>query len=127
MQWLPDASLAEKVRFVHQLLKRYRFSVDNEKRTQADIENVLTRAQVPFVRECNLGDAGVIDFMIDDTIGIEVKIKGSKMSMYRQCKRYCETGRFQHLILATLTAITLPADIDGTPTSVASLSTAFLC
>lgn len=124
--WDNSAPITEQVNFIHRLIKRYRLSLINEIATQDDIQKLLEKAQVPFVREFNFGKAGVIDFLINDTIGIEVKIKGQKMAIYRQCKRYCETKRIQHLILASLSAVNLPETIEDTPTSVLLLSQAFL-
>lgn len=124
--WQDCATLADKIRFLQHVLRGYRFPVNDEKHTQEQIKNALTQAGIPFSREHKLADSGTIDFLVDNTIGVEIKIKGAKMAIYRQCKRYCETGLLQHMMLVSLVAMTLPPDLEGTPTSVVYLGTAFL-
>lgn len=124
--WDPSLTKHAKIALVHHTLMQYRLSIANEKETQRDIEFLLTQAKIPFEREKTLGEAGIIDFLVDDTIGLEVKIKGTKMAIYRQCKRYCLSPQIDHLILATLGANTLPVNVEGKSTSVLSLSRAFL-
>jgi hypothetical protein len=59
-------------------------------------------------------------------VGMEVKIKGSKREMYRQCERYCLHERVSALILATNVATGMPATINGKPVFVALLSRGWL-
>lgn len=124
--WPETGDKAQKIAFIHRLLRSYRFPVHDEKHTQTHIEQALTRHGVPFAREQKLESAGTIDFLIDGTIGVEVKIKGAKMAIYRQCRRYCETGLLTHLVLFSLVAMTLPEQLDDIPTSVVTMGAAFL-
>lgn len=76
-------------------------------------------------REVALGDGDIIDMMVGG-VGIEVKIKGQKRAIYRQCKRYCMHERVRELVLATSVATGFPQYINGKPIYVANLARAWL-
>lgn len=103
-----------------------RFSLAREKETQAEITAVFDRAQIKYQREVDLGERNIIDFLVSGSIGIEVKIGGSKRAIHGQCRRYCETGKLSDLILATNVAIGFPPEIAGIPCFVVSLGRAWL-
>lgn len=124
--WPQDSSTQEKVAFLKRLLMGWRFPLTDEKQTQAKIEEALSFSMVPFVREHELGDAGKIDFMVDGNIGIEVKIKGAKMAIYRQCERYCKRDEITHFMLFSLVPMALPKEIEGKPATFVHMGTAFL-
>lgn len=124
--WSPADSLEDKVKLVHMVLRSYRLNMNDEKQTQIDIEKAFIEAGIPHKRECALGKSGIIDFLVDDMIGVEVKIKGAKMSIFRQCRRYCGSGQIKHIMLATLVPMSLPETIEDIPTSVCFFGTAFL-
>lgn len=107
------------------LLKTTRLSLANEKRTQADLAMALEQAGIPFEREVTVAPGDIIDFMIGG-IGIELKIKAPRLSIYRQCLRYCESDRVEALVLGTNTAMALPSPLAGKPTFVVYLGTAWL-
>lgn len=99
------------------LLTTGRFDYADEKVCQAQIEDHLTAAGVPFEREFNLG-CGYVDFYFPRSwICLEVKASTSlsKMAIFRQCERYCSSDQVQGLLLATGSAQGLPEAIGGKP------------
>jgi hypothetical protein len=101
------------------------FPLSDEKRLQNAIEDELQRAGVIVKREYRLSTKDIIDFMVG-SVGIEVKIKGGKLDIYRQLERYAEHELVSHLILVTNVAMGLPPDIKGKPTSIINLARAWL-
>lgn len=86
---------------VMELLRAKSFRYDTEKDLQAGIEEVLQTAGIPFARECSMGAAGVIDFLIDGGLGLEVKIDGAPVQVLRQLLRYAERPEISELLLVT--------------------------
>lgn len=115
-------SLAERIVVV---LRRQRLPLNDEKQLQAAIATALTEAGLEHEREVKLAPGSVIDFLVGD-VGIEVKIKGQRKSIYRQCERYCGFDRVKSLVLATSAAMGFPAAIAGKPTYLVSLGKAWL-
>ena len=106
-------------------LGRHRFRLDNEKLLQSQVCDVLIHAGYSVQREHKLGPADVIDALIGD-VGIEMKIKGQRRTIYRQCVRYCEHDQVGSLILMTAAAMGMPATLNGKPVHVVSLGRAWL-
>lgn len=109
-------------------LTRQRFSLENEKATQAEIETFLRHRfpGLPIDREFILDPHNVIDFLLDYRIGVEVKIKGSKREIFRQCERYCEFDLVKILILITNVSMGFPEEINRRPCYVVKLGQAWL-
>jgi hypothetical protein len=108
------------------LLRQQPLMLNNEKRTQADIERLFDLHGIPHKREVDLGDGDVIDFMLPDGVGLEVKLKESKRAIYRQCARYCAHPQVRQLILVSATAMGFPETIADKPCYVVSLGTGWL-
>jgi hypothetical protein len=106
-------------------LADFRFSLSDEKKTQQQIAEQLTLASVVHRREVRLSDGDIIDFMVSNT-GIEVKLKGQKMEIYRQIERYCQHDEVTSLVLATNVAMGVPPSINGKPIYVVNLGRAWL-
>lgn len=84
------------------ILKSHRYSFADEKELQAGIWKAIENDFQHIVeREFELGDAGVIDFYRVDGLGIEVKIKGSRVAVMRQLARYAKRDEIKRLILVT--------------------------
>lgn len=113
-------------RLVAHILSTRRLSLADEKVLQQEIGRVLAECGIPFEREKGLGDGDICDFLIAGGIALEIKIKGGKVAIYRQCRRYCAHDEVRALILATAVAMGLPPTIDGKPAVVASLSEGWL-
>lgn len=109
-------------------LRKRRFNYANEKDLQAGIETVLKADGFEFVRECQLGDAGVIDFLVAGCVGIEVKIKGSPSEVARQLLRYAGRDEVRGLVLVTGRAAlsALPSKLLAKPLTLVELWRTFL-
>lgn len=107
------------------LLRGQGFRLTNERRLQGDLSEFLSGMGIEHVREVSLGTLGVIDFTIG-TIGLEVKVKDSRMKIYRQMSRYAQHRELSALILATNVPMGFPPEIEGMPVYVVNLSRAWL-
>ena len=107
------------------LIQTRRLPLSAEKPLQAALAREFELAGIVAAREVDLGGGDMIDFMIGG-IGLEVKIKGQRRAIYRQCERYCGHDRVVTLVLATNAAMGLPAWIGGKPVHIASLSRGWL-
>jgi len=103
-----------------------RFPLSDEKLLQVQIDDELTRLGVSFKREVRLSGKDVVDFLIEDKIALEIKIKGGKRAIFRQCERYCSHERVTALVLATAVPMGFPPEILGKPCYVASLGRGWL-
>lgn len=112
------------------LLSTPRFDLQSEKLTQSQIMDALLQNNRETIysvkREYRLDSRNVIDFLVNDSIGIEVKLKGSRRAIYLQCARYCEFDQVQELILVTNRAMALPHYINDKPCAVVNLGMAWL-
>lgn len=111
---------------VLRLIRSNPLIMNNEKRLQEEIGSLFDANGILHKREVSLGDGDIIDFMLPDGLGIEVKIKESKRAIYRQCVRYCGHAQVRTLILITATAMGFPEEIEGKPCYVASLGAGWL-
>lgn len=76
-------------------------------------------------REVRLDADSIIDFMVGP-VGIESKLRGGKMDIFRQLERYAAFPEIEALILVTNTAMGLPKEIGGKPTFYLSLGAGWL-
>lgn len=83
------------------VLRKHRFNYRNEKELQDGIEEVLKAEGFDHVRECPLGDAGIVDFMVGGFLAVEVKIKGSPTEVARQVLRYVARDEVKAVMLVT--------------------------
>lgn len=84
-----------------QILRAYRYSWAPEERLQAGIEEVLAELGLACERERFLGRYGRIDFLVDQRIGIELKVAGSASAVSRQLARYLASPEIEGLVLVT--------------------------
>ena len=107
---------------VHKLITQARFRWVTELDLQDGIEELLKREGVDYRREANLGESGVIDFLVGD-VGVEVKIKGRVPTVVSQLTRYASHESINSLILVTgrLQLSAIPNQIDGVDVSVCTL------
>lgn len=107
----------EIINTIFSKLKGQRLSLTNEKVLQREIEDLLRpvfgddlkreRESVDFFDNENIPD-----FFING-VCIEVKIKGQKTALYKQCVRYCEFDSVKALVLITNLAMGFPKDINN--------------
>lgn len=120
-------TILERVRAV---LDGCKFSYSNEKQLQALIATAFLRQPVGcFVREFDLGDGDVIDFMVKTAahvpigLGIEVKTKEPPAKVLRQLERYMQHPEILDILLVTSVPAhgRLPELINGKPLHVYGL------
>jgi len=101
---------------VERALRTHRFRFGGERELQAGIDQVLRAAGLNVTREAALGDAGTIDFLIDD-LGVEIKVRGTRADVTRQVHRYLQHASIRGVMLVTTRAelARLPPTISGKP------------
>jgi len=109
---------------IHKLFESPFVHLTDEKKLQDEIAQRLNEHEIEYVKEAPV-QGGVIDFLVGQ-IGIEIKIKGSKREIHRQCKGYCQDERIQDLVLVTSKTCSLPEFINSTRIFVVSLGRAWL-
>jgi hypothetical protein len=110
------------------VIARHRFALDDERTIGDGIAIVLERAEIPFRREVRLGEAGVIDFVVGERVGLELKSNGSPAAVLRQLRRYADSAAIEALMLVSRRAAhrALPTTLRGKPLAVVHLlSSAF--
>lgn len=121
------------IRKVMAALSGKRFPLEDEKRTQAEIEkafNLFFGETALVMREAVIA-GGIIDFAIVSPeqlglVGVEVKIKGTAASISRQVRRYLDDPGVDGLVLVTSKPCSLPSEINGKPVAVFDLGRAWL-
>ena len=121
---MPVAAQSIEAQLIH-FFNSKRWPLADEKRLQAEVEAHLQLAGFDFEREVNLGAGDIIDFMATG-VGIELKIKGSKREIYRQCERYCMHDRLESLLVVSNVAIGLPHKINFKPVHLVLLGRGWL-
>lgn len=123
----------ELVRFLISLanqLKQQRFSVNQEKKTQAEIAEFLSSMNYSVEREKPLSAKDTPDFLLHcpsgGCIAVEVKTRYQRKAIYRQLERYAAHDKVRGIILITGTSMGLPAEIKGKPTILVSLGEGWL-
>lgn len=103
-----------------------RFAFEDEKTLQADIAIQLKALGVKAWREVPIAGGGIIDFMLDDGTGIEVKIKGRQAEILRQLAHYAADPKITRLIVAASIPLRLPQTLAGKPVHHIDLARAWL-
>lgn len=107
-------------------LRAGRFPLEDEKTTQSAIEQRLRSHGFGCCREQRIV-GGIIDFLVDDSIGIEVKIKGQPAAIVRQIKGYTAEPSISGIILITSKPVPLcPTMIREKPIVVVDMARAWL-
>lgn len=111
---------------VASMLRTRRFNLTNEQVCQAEIAEFLRASEVEFEREVWLSATDRIDFLCENGVGIEVKLRGSRFAWLRQLKRYEASTRIQELILVA--SRHMPTDEIGLakPLSIVHLNASWL-
>jgi hypothetical protein len=107
------------------ILSLRRFSLEDEKRTQAEIAEALDARVDTWQREVRIA-GGIIDFVAFGEIGIEVKIKGAPKDIRRQLEGYAAEQTLSGLVLVSSKPVSLPAEINGKPVAQLNLGRAWL-
>jgi predicted AAA+ superfamily ATPase len=115
-----------------QQLRKRKFMFTTEKVLQGELEKFFRTVKsnpLKVRREYYLDqqNKNIIDFFfIDEGIGIEVKIKGSKRSIYNQLERYSKFEQIKVLILITNKAMGVPETLNNKDVYVHNISLAWL-
>lgn len=116
-------AVEESANRIVRLIQSHRLDLSNEKKLQADIEQVLLAAGIAFERESRLSATDIPDFLTGDGVLIECKMHGApKMAIYRQLRRYASHRDVKAMVLASNVSMGLPREIAGKPMYAASLS-----
>lgn len=91
--------------------KRFRFTSEDD--LQQGIEIALTQALIPFEREKVLSSRDRPDFVVDQQIAVEIKIKGTLAQALRQINRYA-----QHTHIVAILLVGTPAWLRNVPPTV---------
>lgn len=100
-------------------LTRFRYTGLHELDYQDQVEHALsTVTGLRVTREVRLTGRDRIDLVVNDTIGIEVKVDSTRAAIIRQVGRYAASGRLTHIVLASSRVMltkNLPEVIHGVP------------
>lgn len=108
------------------LIERTRIGVSTEMSAHKGVFDMLVSNNFPAESEVWISEQERIDIMVQ-SVGIEVKVKGSKREIYRQLQRYAKRDQVRALVLATGVAWpTHIREIEGKPFFVASLTRGWL-
>jgi hypothetical protein len=101
---------------------RYRWR--HERDLQDGLHLVLTEAGFTVDREVEVASGCRVDLVVDNVVGVEVKVRSSVEDVARQLQRYAHSCGISALVLATTQARhrELPAVIAGMPLFVAYLT-----
>jgi len=81
-------------------LPQYGYLMSDELELQQGIGEVLTRHEIPYVREFQITAADRFDFWCDDSVVIEAKCEGSMSQCLRQVDRYCALVSVKAVVIA---------------------------
>tara|TARA_Y100000034_G_scaffold109350_1_gene140583 strand:+ start:7627 stop:7980 length:354 start_codon:yes stop_codon:yes gene_type:complete len=103
------------------------FSLQSEKLAQSELEILFLNHNINFHREYRLNNKNIIDFYLpDERIGIELKVKGSSLKIYKQLERYCKFDDIDQIVLITNKSMGLPSKIEGKDVFFIPFSIAYL-
>lgn len=99
------------------ILSDYTFRHTSEEELQRAVAQVLQSHEVPHEREARLDGLDRVDFLIRDSIAIEIKVDGSLSLVTRQIHRYLQCERVEGIVLLTSRRkhLNLPETISGKP------------
>lgn len=107
------------------ILSHGRFNLSTEASLKVDMKKVLDEAGLSYQPEFVLDKENRPDFF-GEGIALEVKIKGTPKSIFKQCARYCNFDQVKTLILVTNKSMGFPKTINGKDCYVVNLGKAWL-
>jgi len=110
---------------LYNLISKCKFSLESEEELKLQIAEILKEHNFNFKKEFTLDSKNRLDFFIEG-LAVEVKIKGSAMSIYRQCVRYCNFDEVKGLFLLTNKSMGFPPEINQKPCYVINLGKSWL-
>jgi len=82
-------------------VRSWKYSYASEHDLQAGLAEAFDAAALPYQREVRLTPRDRIDFVVDGTVGVEVKVKGSDTTLLAQLLRYSKDPRLTDLVVVT--------------------------
>lgn len=107
-----------------ELCQTLRCQTTVEKALQDALETLFRENFSTVERELHLGPGDVVDFLLDGSVAVEVKVDGSPMALTRQIQRYAEHKRVEAVVVVTTRAKhrSVPNKLRGKPVAVAWLN-----
>lgn len=112
-------------RRIAQVIAAARINLTSEATAHRDVMAALTAAGIDACPEARLTASERIDVLCGP-VGVEIKVGGSRRSIWRQLCRYAALPEIEALVLATGTAWPGTPSVDGVPLSVADMSRGWL-
>lgn len=97
------------------MIQGRRIAYGDEEELQSIIGGILAAEGVNFRREVRLSASERVDFLIDDGLVVEVKLKGSHYNVLRQLQRYAKHAMVEAIVLLRPSPMNVPATIEGKP------------
>ena len=82
------------------IVAKYKFLVTSEQDLSAQFSSVLITHGIGFKKEVAVGNDR-IDFMLEDDLGVELKVRGSFGAVARQLHHYARSDKVPSLVLLT--------------------------
>ncbi|WP_396334065.1 hypothetical protein [Burkholderia anthina] len=113
---------------VVRIIQSHQFDLSTEKHLQEGIDNAFRQNGILYEREKRISPADILDFLVEDQIAVECKLRGKsrKIEIYRQLERYAGHTTVTAIVLVSNVAMGLPREIAGKPIYAASLSRGWL-
>jgi hypothetical protein len=107
----------ETLEAIKNLFSQQRRAFADEMDLQAEVEDVLQRLSLPYVREANLSARDRPDFLVCGAIAIECKTKGGITPLIRQISRYAQNTAVEIIAVVSsrLQHGDLPEEVYGKP------------
>ena len=102
-------------------IRAHHFRYTNEDELQEGLALVLGNAGLEVQREVILSETDRIDLLVEEEVGVEVKVGGNSAGAFQQLQRYASHDRIKQLVLITNRWQSFPEEAGGKPLTVYSL------
>lgn len=98
-------------------LNNFRYNLTTEESIQTGIADALRAGDLAFEPEKRLSATERLDFLVADSVAIEVKRHGARGDLLRQLSRYAQHDNVRELLVVTARAqlSDLPSELHGKP------------
>jgi hypothetical protein len=91
----------KRIAKLKEFIATQQYDLTSEQLVQSKLEQALKEASIDHVREFSFDKKDRIDFLVEGSLGIEVKLAGSLTQVTRQIHRYVQHDQLETLILVT--------------------------
>lgn len=95
------------------ILSQAQYHLQDEAGLQLQISEVLKKEGIKHTREVELSPKNRIDFLLENNVGIEVKINRAGTALLYQISRYTQEEKIKELLVITIRPAALPKEING--------------